>query len=103
MFCFIFYENNYNFVIRALLFYTISFSKKITWINEKNKKKVLMCLLIKQTQKKKKKKELNEKTLIVRVEPKNHGWLTQIETARVYLQAWKSLSINITYLLQPAL
>jgi len=45
LFCFIFYENNYNFVVRALLFYTISLGKKITWINEK-KKKVLTCLLI---------------------------------------------------------
>ena len=58
MFCFIFYENNYNFIVRALLlFYTISMAKNITWINEKNKKKVLMCLLIIQSQKKKKRKK----------------------------------------------
>ena len=58
-------------IIIILLFYTISLGKKITWINEKNKKKirtqkkVLMCLLIKQTQEKKEKKRIKRKKTLI--------------------------------------
>jgi len=67
----------------------------------KNKKKVLMCLLIKQTQKKKiKEKNINPRW---ELDPRTMTGSTQIATAIVYLQVWKSLSVTIIYLLQPAL